>query len=71
MAQKLVLIGQSNFYIAIQYNWLAAQPRIDARVYRPVDKILFLVRNFLDIIHAFIDIYMAGAASANAAAIML
>ena len=51
MAQEIRLIGQSNFNIAINDHTLATQSRIDARVYRTVNKILFFIRYFLDVIH--------------------
>lgn len=68
---KCRLIRNGNFYIAIDDYTLAAQARCYTRVYSPVNKILFLVRYFLDVIHPFVYVNMAGAASANAAAIVL
>src|SRR5579872_4776776 len=71
MTQKVGLVGKCHLDIAIYYNTLAAQARVDTRVNRPVDKILFLVRYLLDIIHPLVYIHLAGTASANAAAVML
>ena len=71
MAHKLVLVGYGYFYVAINDNALAAQPGINMRVHGTVNKIFFLVRYFLDVVHAFVNINLAGAAPANAAAVML
>jgi hypothetical protein len=71
VTHKTRLIRQGNFYIAINNYALAAQARCNARVYRPVNKVLFLVRYLLDVIHPLVNIYMAGAAAAYTAAIML
>lgn len=71
MPHKARLIGQGNLYIAIDNYALAAQPRCNARVYGPVYKVLFLVRNLLDVVHPFINVNMAGTATAYAAAVVL
>ncbi len=71
MAHKAGLIWQGNFYIAVYYNALATQARCNARVYSPVNKVFFLVRYLLDVIHPFVHINMAGTATANPAAVML
>ena len=71
MSKELILVRQCDLYIAVEHNALAAQTRVDARINCPVDKILFFVRYFLDIIHTLIYIYVAGAASAYPAAIVL
>jgi len=68
---KCRLIGNGNFYIAINDYTLTAQARCYPWVYCPVYKIFFLVRYFLDVIHSPVYINMAGTASANAAAIVL
>jgi len=71
MTQKSVLIRQCYFNIAIDDYTLAAQARINARVYRPVNKIFFFVRYFLDVIHPLVYVHLAGTAAAYAAAIVL
>jgi len=71
MAHKSRLIGQCNFNIAINDHALATQSRVDARVNGTVDKIFFFIRYFLDVIHPLIYVDVAGAAAANAAAVML
>jgi len=71
MTKELRLIRQGNLYIAINNYTLATQARVDPRVNGPVNKILFFIRYFLDIVHSFINVNMAGAASTNAATIML
>ena len=71
MAHKLVLVGYGYFYVAIDYNALAAQPGINMGVHGAVNKIFFFIRYLLYVIHAFININLAGAAAANAAAVML
>jgi hypothetical protein len=71
MAHKAGLIWQGNFNIAVNNNALAAQARVDARVYSPVNKVFLFVRYLLDIVHPFVNINMAGTASANTAAIVL
>lgn len=71
MPHKIGLIGQSYFNIAVNYYALAAQARVNAWVNRTVNKVLFLVRYFLYVVHTLVNIYMASAAAANAAAIVL
>lgn len=71
MAQKIRLIGEGNFNIAVDDHTLASQPRIDARVYGPVDKIFFLIGYLLDIVHSLVYINLASAASAYTTAIVL
>lgn len=71
MSHKLRLIGYSYLNIAINDNTLAAQARIDMRVYSTVYKIFFLVRYFLDVIHPFGYVNMASTAATNAAAVVL
>ena len=71
MPHKTRLIGQGNLYIAIDNYTLATQARCNTRVYGPVYKIFFFIRDLLDVIHPFINIYVAGTATANATAIML
>ena len=71
MAQKLGLIRNGYFNIAINHYTLATQARRDARVYGAVYKIFFFVGYFLHIVHAFVYVNVAGATAANAAAIML
>lgn len=71
MTKELRLIRQGNLYIAINNYTLATQARVDPWVNGPVNKILLFIRYFLDAVHSFINVNMAGAASANAATIML
>jgi len=71
MTQELILIGHSNLDIAVEHYALTAEARIDARINSPVDKILFLVGYFLDVIHPPVYVNVAGAASANPAAVVL
>lgn len=71
MPHKTRLIGQGNLYIAIDNYALAAQSRCNARVHGPVNKVLFLIRDLLNVVHPFINVNMAGAATAYAAAVVL
>jgi len=71
MPHEVRLIRQSYFNITIYHDTLAAQSRGNSRVNRPVDKIFFLVRYFLHVVHAFVYIDVARAATAYAAAIVL
>ncbi len=71
MTQETCLIRQRHLDITIDNYTLATKARINARVNRPVDEILFLVRYFLDVIHPFVHINVAGAAAAYAAAVVL
>ena len=71
VAQEIRLIRQSNFDIAILHHTLTTQARIDTRINCAIDEILFLIWYFLDVIHSFVHINMTGAASANAAAVVL
>jgi len=71
MPQEIRLVGQSNLNIAVDDHTLATQTRVDARVYSTIDKILFFIGYFLDIVHTLTHVNMAGAAAANAAAVML
>lgn len=71
MPQKLRLIGQGNFYITINHDALTAQARVNAWIYRPINKVFFFFGYFLQTVNSFINIYMAGTTATNATAIML
>ena len=71
MTEKSVLVWQRYFNVPVDDHTLAAQARINARIDGPVDKILFFVRYFLDVIHPLVYINLAGTAAAYAAAIVL
>lgn len=71
MAHKVGLVGYGYFDIAINNNTLAGQARCDFGADGTVDKVFFLIRYFLYVIHTFGYIYLAGAATAYAAAIVL
>ena len=59
------------FCIVFDEDALAAQARLDAGIEGTVNKILFAVRDFLEVLLASFDINMAGAASADHAAVVV
>jgi hypothetical protein len=71
MSKELLLVRQGNFNIAVYDYTLAAQSRVDAGVYSTIYKVFLLIGDFPDVIFAFINIDMAGAATTNSSAIML
>jgi len=67
-----ILIRNSNYQVFISLNnALAGQAGIQARVFGTVNKIFFFISNFRQVIGAGFYVNVAGAATANAAAIML
>ena len=71
MAQK-ILVGNGYYQVFVAlHHALAGQAGIQARVDGAVDKVFFLVGDLGKIVHAGFYVNMAGAATANAAAIML
>ncbi len=65
------LVGNSYLNIAINYNTLASQARVDLRADGAVNKVLFLVGYFLYVVHTLVYINVAGAAAAYPAAVVL
>ena len=67
-----ILVGNGNdqVFVALDYA-LAGQAGIQARIFGPVNKIFFFVGNFGQIAGAGFYVNVAGAATANAAAVML
>lgn len=55
----------------IKDDALASQSGFQARVDCSIDKVLLLIRDLLEILFSFKNVYMAGAAGANPAAIMI
>ena len=66
----LVRNGYYEVFVALN-NALASQAGIQARVFGAVNKIFFFVGNFRKVVGAGFYVNVAGAATANAAAVML
>jgi hypothetical protein len=60
--QLQLLIGQ---------HALAGQARVDTRADGAVDEVFFLVGNLGQVVHALVDVDVAGATAAHAAAVVL
>lgn len=61
-----------HYYILVAlHHALAAKARVDARIYGAVDKILFLVANFGQVLLALQYVDMAGAAATDAPTVVL
>ena len=60
-----------NIAAACLQHALATQPAVQAWINGPVNKIFFPVVQFFQVIFAFFNVNMAGAAGANAAAIVV
>ncbi len=71
MSQE-ILIGNGYYQVFVALNYaLAGQPGIQARIDGPVYKIFFFIANFRQVVGAGFYVNVAGAAAANAAAVML
>lgn len=72
-SQKLALVGHGykKLAAAVFEHALAAEAAGEAWVYRTVNKILLAVGQFRKIILAFFHVYVAGAAGAYAAAVVV
>ena len=67
-----ILVRDSNYQVFVALDHaLAGKTGIQPRIYGAVDKVLFFLRNLRKIVNAGFYIKMAGAATANPAAIML
>ena len=62
--------GNDQLHISL-YHALAGQAGVDARVFGAVNKVLFFVADFGQFIAARVDVDVAGAAAAHAAAVVL
>lgn len=71
MSQKVLLWnGYHNIFVALHHA-LAAQAGVDARVHGTVNVVFFFVGDLGEVVHASLYVYMAGAAPAHAAAVVL
>ena len=71
VSQKVLGRDTDNeLHVGLDYA-LASQAGVDARVLGAVDEVLFLVGNFGQVVAAGIDVDVAGATPAHAAAVML
>lgn len=71
MSQEILPRNGDHQILVALHHALAGQAGGEARVYRPINKILFLVRNLGQVVHSRLYIYVAGAATAYPAAIVL
>ena len=62
--------GHDQLHIGFDHA-LAGQAGVDARVLGAVDEVLFLIRNFGQVVAASVDIDVAGATAAHPAAVVL
>jgi hypothetical protein len=63
--------GDYQFQLLIGQHALASEARVDARANGPVNEVFFLVRNLGQVVHALVDVDVAGATAAHAAAVVL
>jgi hypothetical protein len=71
--KELCLVRQCDRYFPASrlQHALAAKPRVDAWIHRPVYKILFFIAQFFQVAHAVVNIQVAGAAGAYGSAVMM
>lgn len=67
----LVWYGDGYLRLVVQYNALAAQPALEAGADGAINKVFFLVRNFLQIRLPLFHIHMAGGTGAHPATIVV
>jgi hypothetical protein len=63
--------GDNYFELLIRQHALAGQARVDARADGAVNKVFFLIGNLGQVVHALVDIDVAGTTATHAAAVML
>ena len=71
MAQEVLLrYGYYNVFVALHYA-LAAQTRVNTRVYGTVNVVFFFVRNLRQVVHSGFYVHVAGTATAHTATVVL